>query len=163
MGAGPPACGWVLRCLSALISSLGLFYLIKQKAPEIESFPWLAGQALRCTSPKLSALPLCLKYINIYPSDSGGLYMGAVDALSPRDEGLSWKQAQLLQRPEPLPCWPWELSVSSCRDVGREGGGSRLLRACNEANPQNFRAFSQVEVVVGGAAAAEEGGLADDR
>lgn len=62
-----------------------------------------------------------------------------------------------------LPVLAGECSVASRKDVGRESGGSRLLRACNEANPQNFRAFSQVEVVVGGAAAAEEGGLAAER
>lgn len=66
-----PVYGWVLRFLS-LISSVGLFYLIKQKAPEIESFPWLTGQAQRCTSSELRVASL-LKKKKKNPSNVSGL------------------------------------------------------------------------------------------
>lgn len=170
-----PAFSWVLRFL-LLISSVGLFYLIKQKAPEIESFPWLTGQAQRCTSSAVCCLiapkkkknpnhPLApIKWQQIANGQCQCFISmgGKASRGSRRDLCRCALHLGDVQLPARLRV-PGKTSISPRKDDGRESGGSRLLWAPNKENSQNIQAFSQVKVLVGETPAAEEakrGGLA---
>lgn len=74
MGARPPVCDWVPRCLSALISSLGLFLSYQAKSPRNRKFSMASRTGPEMHQPQAECIASLLKkkkYIYIRQTAAG--------------------------------------------------------------------------------------------